>query len=92
MSLNYEDLEHRFNCACQDVVQELSVQYKSDYQSGGPGRLTAFLDLIKKQFDEVEGNFIKHNGISEDHEALRRIKGIAKMFAKRCVDDYGKIL
>lgn len=92
MSFNYEDLEHRFNCACHDVVQELSVQYKSDYQSGGPGRLTAFLDLIKKQFDEIEISFIRHNGVAEDHEALRRIKAIAKLFAKRCVDDYGKIL
>ena len=92
MTLNYEDLEHRFNCACQDVVQQLSEQYKSDYQSGGPGRLTAFLDLIKKQFDEIEGTFIRHHGLNEDSEALRRIRGIAKMFAKRCVDDYGKIV
>jgi hypothetical protein len=92
MGLNYEDLETQFDCACQDVVKELSVQYKSEYQSGGPGKLTAFLDLIQQEFDKVETGFIRKFSLGDDAEALRRIRGIAKAFAKRCVEDYGKIV
>jgi hypothetical protein len=92
MAINYEDLESQFDCACQDVVKELSAQYKSSYQSGGPDKLSAFLELIQRMFDEVEFNFVKKNDLSQDNEALRRIKGIAKLFARRCVEDYGKVI
>ena len=91
MNLNYQDLEKQFDCACQDAVKDLSVQYKSDYQEGGPGKLTAFLELIQQQFDTVEAGFIHEHNLAGDPEALRRIKSIAKAFAKRCVEDYGKI-
>jgi hypothetical protein len=91
MKLNYDDLEKRFNCACEDAAKELSVKYNSDYKSQGPEKLLSFLDLIQRQFDEVEMNFIKQNSLLGDDEALRRIKAIAKSFAKRCVNDYGKV-
>ncbi|MCO6146548.1 hypothetical protein [Flavobacterium sp. NRK1] len=91
MALNYEDLEKRFDCACNDAVSDLSVQYKNTYQTGGPGRLSAFLELIKLQFEQVESAFIRDNELSVDIEALRRIKLIAKSYAKKCLDEYSKI-
>ncbi len=91
MGLNYEELETEFDCACQDVVKELSVQYQSEYQSGGPGKLTAFLELIQQEFDKVETGFIRKFSLSEDLEALRRIRAIAKAFARKCVEDYGRV-
>lgn len=89
--MDYSELENNFDCACQDAVNSLSSQYKSDYQPGGPGKLSAFLDLIQRRFDEVELAFIRNNALAEDAEALKRIRAIAKMYAKRCVDDYGRI-
>jgi len=91
MALNYEDLEGRFDCACKDAVSELSLQYKSNYEPGGPGKLSAFLELVQMHFDQVESIFVRDNELSVDIEALRRIKAIAKTYAKNCVDFYGKV-
>jgi hypothetical protein len=91
MAFNYEELESRFDCACKEAVTDLSTQYKTNYQSGGPGKLGVFLELIQTQFDSVETKFVNENELHLDPEALRRIRAIAKNYAKRCVDDYGKI-
>ena len=91
MALNYEELESRFDCACNDAVSDLSQQYKTDYENGGPGKLSAFLELIQMRFDQVESIFIRDNELHVDVEGLRRIKAIAKHYAKKCLDDYSKI-
>ncbi len=83
MGLNYEDLEKRFDCACNDAVSDLSVQYKSTYQAGGPGKLSAFLELIKMQFEQVESAFIRDNELHVDVEALRRIKSNSKILCQK---------
>ncbi|RWW92230.1 hypothetical protein [Flavobacterium cerinum] len=91
MAINYEDLEDRFNCACDDAVKELSIRYDSDYRSQGPGKLNSFLEVIQWHFDNVETGFIEQNVLVRDDEAFRRIKTIARTFAKRCIDDYSKL-
>lgn len=91
MAFNYEDLESRFDCACKDAVSDLSNQYTSNYQSGGPGKLSVFLELIQVQFDQVESVFVREYELHTDVEALKRIRAIAKNYAKKCVDEYGKI-
>ncbi|PZR08303.1 MAG: hypothetical protein DI539_22860 [Flavobacterium psychrophilum] len=91
MALDYEDIERRFDCACKSAVTELSNQYKSTYLEGGPGKLSVFLDLIQLQFDQVEATFVRENELHLNPEALKRIKVIAKNYAKNCLDEYGKI-
>ena len=73
------------------MIKSLSDQYKSAYEPGGPGRLEAFFTLIKSEFEKVESTFIEKTNISADKEAIKRIRAIAKAYAKKCVDDYGKI-
>ncbi len=90
-NIDYTDLENRFDCACQDVISSLSLQYKESYQGSGPGKLETFFELIKSEFDNVVNLFTHSNGINDDKEAVRRIQSIAKDYARRCVDDYGKI-
>ena len=91
MALDYEDIEKRFDCACKNAVNELSNQYKSVYLEGGPGKLTAFLELIQLQFDQVEATFVRENELHANPEALKRIKAIAKGYARNCLDEYGRI-
>lgn len=89
--IDYTAIEKDFECACSDVIKELGDQYKSGYTNGGPGRLEAFLDLIKNAFEKAEATFISANKLIDDPEALRRIRQIAKKHAKKCLDDYGKL-
>ncbi|AWH85811.1 hypothetical protein HYN59_12135 [Flavobacterium album] len=91
MEIDYKDLEDRFDCACKDVVTNLSQIYKSDYESQGPEKLLTFFELIQNEFDNVKLSFIRENRISSDQKALQSIFNIAKTYAKRCLDDYGKI-
>jgi hypothetical protein len=91
MIVDYSILESDFDCACNDVVKLLSKQYRAQYSSGGPGRLEAFLDLIKNSFEQAEAAFIDKAKIADNPEALKRIRQVAKRHAKRCLDDYGKI-
>lgn len=89
--MNYTELENNFECACQDVIKDLSKQYKSEYEAGGPGKIEAFFDLIKTQFEKVEANFVEKNKIENDREAIKRIRAIAKSYAKKCVMNYGNL-
>ena len=91
MALNYEDLESRFDCACKDAISDLSLQYKSNYEAGGPGKLAAFLELVQMHFDQVESIFVRDNELAVDIEAIKRIKSIAKKYAKDCLDTYSKV-
>lgn len=89
--MDYSVLENDFECACSDVITDLTKQYKSEYSGGGPGRLEAFLDLIKASFEKAEALFIENSKIVNDPEALKRIRQIAKSHAKKCVEVYGKL-
>lgn len=90
-TIDYSVIESDFECACNDVITDLTGQYKSDYSGGGPGRLEAFLDLIKNAFEKAEAAFIETSKLSADPEALRRIRQIAKKHAKKCTEYYGKL-
>jgi hypothetical protein len=91
MKFNYDDLEDRFHCACKTALSDLDAQYESSYHAGGPGKLSIFLELIQMQFDQVESVFIKENKLHADIEALRRIRILAKDYAKQCLNKYGKM-
>ena len=91
MENKYAELENRFDCACKEVVEKLSETYKSDYKAQGPEKLTAFLDLIQRKFDDAETLFIKENKLAADADALHAIKAIAKTYARKCIDDYGRV-
>jgi len=92
MTVDYSVLENDFDCACNDVITNLTAQYSLNYQSGGPGRLEAFLDLIKTEFEKAEISFIEKNMIAENAEALHVIRAITKKHAKLCVEHYGKMV
>lgn len=89
--MDYSEIEKKFDCACQDVIEDLSKQYKSEYEAGGPGKIEVFFDLIKTQFERVETFFIEKNKIDNDREALKRIRAIAKSYAKKCIASYGNL-
>ena len=88
-TIDYTDLESRFHCACQDVIGELSIQYKTNYH--GTGKLETFFSLIQSEFERVVEIFSHSNNLATDKEAMRRIQAIAKEHAKKCVDDYGRV-
>jgi hypothetical protein len=90
-AIDYSELESKFDCACQNVIASLSSQYKEHYHGAGPGKLEAFFELIKSEFDHVVTIFTNDNGINEDKEALQRIQSMAKNHAKKCIDDYGRV-
>lgn len=90
-AIDYNELENKFDCACQDVIVSLSSQYKEHYQGAGPGKLEVFLELIKTEFDRILTLFTDENNIKEEKEILQRIQGIARNYAKKCAEDYGKI-
>ena len=89
--MDYSILETDFDCACGDVIKNLKTLYTSNYQSGGPGKLEAFLELIKAEFEKAEAAFIELNKISDDPEGLKRIRAIAKKHARKCLEDYSKV-
>ncbi|MCW4470861.1 hypothetical protein OGH69_17975 [Flavobacterium sp. MFBS3-15] len=91
MELDYEDLGKRFDCACGDVIEKLSTVYATDYKGAGPEKLSAFLELIQKEFDAAETTFIRDNKIGSDARALQDIKAIAKSYARKCLSDYSKV-
>jgi len=88
--MDYSELENNFDCACQNALKGLSDQYKTHYIGAGPAKLETFFDLIKGEFEKTESAFILQNEITEK-EALQRIRAIAKNYAKKCMDDYGRI-
>lgn len=90
--MDFSVLEKDFDCACSDVIVKLTAQYKINYQSGGPGKLEAFLELIKSEFDKAAANFIELNELNGNNEALHLIHGMAKKQAKKCLDVYGKLM
>lgn len=90
-TIDYTELESKFDCACQDVISSLSSQYKEHYRGAGPGKLEVFFELIKFEFDKVLDVFIHTHSIKENKEVMQRIQVIAKNHAKKCIDDYGKI-
>lgn len=89
--MDYTTLENDFGCACDEVIVTLKEQYKNNYQAGGPGKLEAFFTLIKTEFESAEAKFIDSNKLNADPEALKRIRGIAKKHAKKCIDFYAKV-
>ncbi|MFP9115547.1 hypothetical protein ACLI1A_16530 [Flavobacterium sp. RHBU_3] len=89
--MDYIALEKDFDCTCRDVITQLSVVYKTEYYNGS-GRLETFLDLIKTNFEKVEQGFIEKNKLTDNTEAIKRIRKIARGHAKLCLDDYGKLL
>ncbi|KGO92301.1 hypothetical protein Q766_12575 [Flavobacterium subsaxonicum WB 4.1-42 = DSM 21790] len=91
MPVDYSVLEKDFDCACDDVIKDLTGKYKSTYQAGGADMLNAFFDLIKTEFDNAAQLFITNNKLSNDAEGLRLITAIAKKHAKKCIDFYGQV-
>jgi len=90
--VDYSVLESDFDCACNDVIANLTLQYKENYQWAGPGKLEVFLELIKTEFEKAETAFIEKSNISDNADALHLIRNIAKRHAKGCIDQYGKMV
>lgn len=90
--MDYSVLESDFDCACNDIIKNLNSQYRLNYQAGGPGRLEAFLELIKTEFEKAETAFIEKHNIKDVPDALHVIRNVAKKHAKSCIDFYGKMV
>lgn len=90
--MDYSILESDFDCACNDVITNLTEQYKLNYQAGGPGKLETFLGLIKTEFEKTETAFVERSGIAENADALNLIRAITKRHARFCVDHYSKMV
>jgi hypothetical protein len=91
MFMDYSALENDFECACDDVITTLKSSYAANYSAGGAGMLEAFLNLIKTEFELAESKFIDKNKISDNAEALKRVRNIAKKHAKSCLEHYAKV-
>jgi hypothetical protein len=91
MSVDYSALEKDFDCACDDVITDLTDKYKTTYQPGGASMLNTFFDLIKTEFDKAAQLFISNNKLNDDNEGLKLILSMAKKHAKKCIDFYGQV-
>lgn len=94
MTFDYEKLERDLEEACEAVHQDFLKKFgRSDsYTSVGGAKLEAFINGLKAEFEQTAIDFLKKRGLDDDAEARKRALTITKLYAKKCVDDYSKVL
>lgn len=94
MTFDYEKLERDLEGACEVVHQDFLKKFsQSDsYTSVGGAKLEAFINGLQAEFEKTAINFLKKHGLDDDAEARKRALAITKLYAKKCVDDFSKVL
>lgn len=94
MTFDYEKLERDLEQACEAVHQEFLKRFKSNdgYASVGGTMLEAFINDLKTEFENTTFDFLKKHGLINDPEAKKRALTITKLYAKKCMEDYSRVL
>lgn len=94
MTFDYEKLERDLEEACEVVHQDFlkKFSHSNSYTSVGGAKLEAFINGLKAEFEKAAMNFLKKMNLDDDAEARKRALTITKLYAKKCVDDYSKVL
>jgi hypothetical protein len=94
MTFDYEKLERDLEEACEAVHQDFLKKFNSDdsYTSIGGAKLEAFINDLKAEFEGATFKFLEENNLTNDPEAKKRALTIAKLYAKKCMDDFSKVL
>jgi hypothetical protein len=92
MTFNYEQLEKDLAIACDAVHKDFLLKFKdSVYISAGGSKLEAFMNDLKKEFEEIAIDFLKKSGRENDTHAKKRALSITKLYAKKCIEDFSRI-
>ena len=94
MTFDYEKLERDLEDACEVVHQDFLRKFSrsgTDTSVGG-AKLEAFINGLKNEFERAAMDFLKHHGVDNDPEARKRALTITKLYAKKCVEDFSKVL
>jgi actin-related protein len=93
MSFNYEKLEEELGSSCEEVHKNFQKKFSNDvYISAGGSKLEAFIDELQREFETTAANFILKHNITRNSEAKKRVLNITKLYAKRCIDDFSKMI
>lgn len=94
MTFDYEKLERDLGEACEAVHQLFQKKFSRDnaYASMGGAKLESFISDLKAEFEGATFKFLQDNNLAHDPEARKRALTIAKLYAKKCVEDFSKVL
>ena len=94
MTFDYEKLERDLNDACEAVHQDFQKKFNEDdsYTSMGGAKLEVFINDLKAEFEGATFKFLEKNDLTGDPEARKRALTIAKLYAKKCIEDFSKVL
>jgi hypothetical protein len=94
MTFDYEILERDLVEACNAVHQAFLKKFSQgdSYTSVGGAKLEAFINGLKAEFEKAAIDFLKKHELDGDTEARKRALTITKLYAKKCVDDFSKVL
>lgn len=93
MSFNYEKLEDELGVSCEEVHRNFQKKFSNEaYISAGGSKLEAFIDELQKEFEQTAASFIAKHNLSRNSEAKKRVLNITKLYAKRCIDDFSKMI
>lgn len=93
MRFDYKELEEKLHDACQMIHEDFIDRFKSDrsYVSPGGAKLEAFITDLQKEFENTTITFLEEKNLDKDAKAKSKALAIAKMCAKKCLDDFTKI-
>lgn len=92
MTFDYDELEIKLETACQEIHDSFTHRFKSGmYLSIGGAILESFISELQGEFENAAITFLKENNLEKDAHAKKRALTITKLYAKRCIDDFGKI-
>ncbi|WP_297334190.1 hypothetical protein [Flavobacterium sp.] len=89
---DYEKLEKELGEACEEVNHRFLQRFNNDgYISVGGAKLDAFINELQKEFEETAETFIYKRGLQDNPEAKKRVLTITKLYAKNCIEQFGKV-
>jgi len=93
MGLNFKELESRLSEACQIVHREFITEFNNDknYVSPRGAKLEAFINNLQSEFENTTIDFLKEEGLEANAKAKSKALAIAKLCAKKCLEDFNKI-
>lgn len=92
MTFDYEQLEKDLTIACDAVHKDFLHKFKdSVYISAGGSKLEAFMNELRREFEEIAIEFLRKAGRENDTHAKKRALSITKLYAKKCIEDFSKI-
>lgn len=92
MNFNYKELEDQLQESCSNLHKDFYKKFYNDITlSAGGSKLETFINDLQKQFNNVAAAFVANHNLEKDAEAKKKIFGITKLYAKKCVEDFSRI-